>query len=334
MGDQFEASQSNESEKVKDVRHVTSAAANNTRQRKHRRSGDARLESADRHIRRIRVPDMFRSHAQASAAGRNVAIVGRRVVVRCENCKCVFVPNLPEVAYDTFPSEFFQLYVEQGAGIDLIVDPLFLVPTSSVRRFLDVGCAFGFGVDFATHALGWQATGLEPSELGKLGREVLGIDLQVAYLDERTAIDEPYDLVFSSEVLEHVRDPRAFLAAAVRALSADGVLMLTTPNADHLSADRSVFSQVSILSYPLHCILYARSTLERVLREAGLPHVHIVERQDTLIAMASRAAFSPIDAKLDRGLLRTYLQKRFEQLPKATPAATGFVYRLFKETVN
>ncbi len=226
------------------------------------------------------------------------------------------------------------MYVEQGAGIDLIVDPLFLVPTTSVRRFLDVGCAFGFGVDFATHALGWQATGLEPSELGKLGREMLGIDLQATYLDEQTPIDEPYDLVFSSEVLEHVRNPRAFLAAAVRALSADGVLMLTTPNAEHLTVDRSVFSQVSILSYPLHCILYARSTLERVLREAGLPHVHIVERQDTLIAMASKSALSPIDAKLDRGLLRTYLQKRFEQLPKATPAATGFVYRLFKETVN
>ena len=261
-------------------------------------------------------------------------LIGRRVVVRCENCACVFVPDLPEVAYDTFPSEFFQLYVEQGAGIDLIVDPLFLVPTTSVRRFMDVGCAFGFGVDFATHALGWQATGLEPSELGKLGREMLGIDLRAEYLDERTLIDEPYDLVFSSEVLEHVRNPRAFLAAAVRALAADGVLMLTTPNADHLTEDRSVFSQVSILSYPLHCILFARSTLERVLREAGLPHVHIVERGDTLIAMASRKMLSPIDAKLDRGLLRTYLRKRFEQLPKATPAATGFAYRLFKEAVN
>ena len=261
-------------------------------------------------------------------------LVGRRLVVRCGNCACVFVPNLPEVPYDAFPSEFFQLYVEQGAGIDLIVDPLFLVPTSSVRRFLDVGCAFGFGVDFATHALGWQATGLEPSELGTLGREVLGIDLRAAYLDDRIAFDEPYDLVFSSEVLEHVRNPRAFLAAAVRALAADGVLMLTTPNAEHLTEDRSAFSQASILSYPLHCILFARSTLERVLREAGLPYVHIVERQDTLIAIASRTALSPIDAKLDRGLLRTYLQKRFAQLPKATPAATGFAYRLFKEAVN
>ena len=51
-------------------------------------------------------------------------LVGRRVVVRCENCACVFVPNLPEVPYDTFPSAFFQLYVEQGASIDLMVDPL------------------------------------------------------------------------------------------------------------------------------------------------------------------------------------------------------------------
>ena len=38
-------------------------------------------------------------------------MVGRRVVVRCEKCACGVVPNLPVVPYDSFPEEFFQLYV-------------------------------------------------------------------------------------------------------------------------------------------------------------------------------------------------------------------------------
>jgi 2-polyprenyl-3-methyl-5-hydroxy-6-metoxy-1,4-benzoquinol methylase len=262
------------------------------------------------------------------------SLSGARAVVRCANCEAVFIPELPAWPYDAFPTEFVRLYIEQGASIDLMVQPLLMLPRSSVRRYLEVGCGFGFGVDFAAQALGWTAIGLEPSQLGVAGRAALGIDLRAEYLDENTAFSELHDVVFSSEVLEHVPEPRPFLRAAVRALAPHGVLMLTTPNAARLTPAASEYSQLSILSYPFHAILYTRHTLERVLTEVGLPFVHVIERDDTLIAMASTREFTPLEARLDRADFQAYLSHRLARLEPGTPVATGYAYRLFKECVN
>lgn len=264
----------------------------------------------------------------------NSRLVGTRPMVRCSECEALFFPKLPVWPYDAFPPEFVQLYIEQGASIDLMVQPLFRLPTSSVRRYLEVGCGFGFSVDFAAHALGWAATGLEPSQLGEAGRAALGIDVRHEYLNEQTSFAELHDLVFSSEVLEHVPEPKPFLRAAVRALAPGGVLMLTTPNAARLNQNASRFSQLSILSYPFHAILYTRATLTRVLVEAGLPFVHVFERDDTLIAMASAKPLEPVDGSLDRAHFRGYLEQRLRQLAPGTAAAAGFAYRSFKECVN
>lgn len=270
--------------------------------------------------------------AKARLLSARSTLVGPRAVVRCACCEAVFVPDLAAWPYNDFPSDFAPLYVEQGAGIDLMVEPLFLLPESSVRRYLEVGCGVGFGVDFATHALGWNAVGLEPSQLGVVGREQLGIDLRTEYLREDTALSELNDLVFSSEVLQYVPKPKPFLRAAARALAPGGALILTTPNAARLTPDTARFAQLSILSFPLRVILYARATLERILAEVGLPFVHLIERGDTLIAVASAQPLEvQRDAQLDRGRYRAYLWRRLEQLKPGTSVANGLAYRLLKE---
>ncbi|HEV2569171.1 bifunctional 2-polyprenyl-6-hydroxyphenol methylase/3-demethylubiquinol 3-O-methyltransferase UbiG [Sphingomonas sp.] len=101
------------------------------------------------------------------------------------------------------------------------------------RSAADVGCG----------------AGLLCEPLARLGADVVGIDAapeniaaarlhaegQGLAIDYRTgSIDvlgaEPFDLITSMEVIEHVEDPAAFLGGLAAALAPGGMLILSTPN--------------------------------------------------------------------------------------------------------
>jgi 2-polyprenyl-6-hydroxyphenyl methylase / 3-demethylubiquinone-9 3-methyltransferase len=96
--------------------------------------------------------------------------------------------------------------------------------------------------------------GLLCEPLARLGAEVVGIDAapeniaaarlhaegQGLAIDYRTgSIDvlgsEPFDLITSLEVIEHVEDPAAFVRGLADALAPDGLLILSTPNRTPIS---------------------------------------------------------------------------------------------------
>lgn len=56
------------------------------------------------------------------------------------------------------------------------------------------------------------------------------LTFELADLDALRASGRTFDVIICSEVLEHVADPRAFLAALRSMLRDDGALVLTTPN--------------------------------------------------------------------------------------------------------
>jgi 2-polyprenyl-6-hydroxyphenyl methylase/3-demethylubiquinone-9 3-methyltransferase len=108
----------------------------------------------------------------------------------------------------------------------------------SGRSALDVGCG----------------AGLLCEPLARLGAAVTGIDaaaenIAVAHahaqqsgltIDYRTGGieglgDRRFDLVTSMEVIEHVTDPRAFVAGLAGALAEGGLMVLSTPNRTALS---------------------------------------------------------------------------------------------------
>ncbi|HVG48169.1 MAG TPA: hypothetical protein VM899_08560, partial [Rubellimicrobium sp.] len=76
--------------------------------------------------------------------------------LRCPRCGVAFLQDLTPPDYETSMAVQLDYYVEQGAGIDCIVAPLLRLPPESVRRCLDIGCSFGFALDFCRSALGWE----------------------------------------------------------------------------------------------------------------------------------------------------------------------------------
>ncbi|AKU91944.1 class I SAM-dependent methyltransferase [Vulgatibacter incomptus] len=97
-----------------------------------------------------------------------------------------------------------------------------LVPPGEGRTALDVGCR----------------AGVQTRWLQGRGYTVTSIDVEKKF-DEARVVDandplpfpdESFDLVWCSEVLEHLRDPARALAELQRVVKPGGELVLTTPN--------------------------------------------------------------------------------------------------------
>ncbi|MSP89131.1 MAG: class I SAM-dependent methyltransferase [Alphaproteobacteria bacterium] len=259
-------------------------------------------------------------------------------LLACGACGAAFFADFEPPAYEsaTGIAASVKFYVEQGAGMDVMLEPLFAIERANVRRYMEVGCGFGFALDFAREMFGWEVQGVDPSSIAVAGRAALGLPIDNRYLTRDSDFGgRKFDLVYSSEVIEHIPDPRPFLGAVQAALSDDGVLLLTTPNAGRIGPDTPDGALNPLLSAGFHCILYTVGSLTRILQEAGYAHVSVIERDYSLHAVAGRRPVAFLaSASVDRSLYRRYLTARVESSEADTPLANGFAYRLFKEMVN
>ena len=105
-------------------------------------------------------------------------------------------------------------YVEQGAGIDLVVAPLLRLPRGTIRRCLEIGCSAGFALDFGRFAFGWEVLGVDPSPLATAGARRWDSPSAAPYFNADLDLGpERFDLAICSEVLEHIPEPHSLLAA-------------------------------------------------------------------------------------------------------------------------
>jgi 2-polyprenyl-6-hydroxyphenyl methylase / 3-demethylubiquinone-9 3-methyltransferase len=101
------------------------------------------------------------------------------------------------------------------------------------RTALDVGCGAGLLAEPLAR-LGAKVTGLDASpEVIAIAREhAAAMGLQIDYrVGDVQALEGEFDLITCLEVVEHVADPIAFVAALARRLAPGGLLIMSTPNA-------------------------------------------------------------------------------------------------------
>ncbi len=103
----------------------------------------------------------------------------------------------------------------------------------SGKRALDVGCGAGLLAEPLAR-LGAEVTGLDAAaeNVAVAATHAAGAGLAITYRHgELAALEaEPFDLVTSMEVIEHVADKPAFVAQLARHLAPGGLLALSTPN--------------------------------------------------------------------------------------------------------
>ncbi|WP_298215251.1 class I SAM-dependent methyltransferase [Acidocella sp.] len=263
---------------------------------------------------------------------------GRYRLQLCPRCDVRFASALATMDYGG--DELLQIgwpayYAQIGAGIWPITDPLSRIAKPPGARALEIGGAYGFGLDFCVHARGWRGVGYDPSPLAGLGARALGLDLRQGYFTAEALGDGPWDVILATEVVEHLEDPPAFLRLMRQAIADDGMLVLTTPNAAWITPALSPGELYALLAPGAHVVLQSARSLELALKAAGFSQVTVRTEAATLTAYASPAPFRlEEEFGARRGLYRRYLGQRAAAAAPGSDPQLGFAGRLIFDAVN
>lgn len=255
--------------------------------------------------------------------------------LRCAACGAVFTPGALPPSYESDGplDETVQYYVEQLAAIDTVVDPLFTLDRTRVRRYAEIGCSFGFALDFGRREFGWEVRGVDPSALAAAGGPLLGLPIETRYFTEDEPLPPPpADLLVASEVVEHVADPHAFMRALAASLTPEGVLVLSTPNAAAVYPDTPHGALMQVLCPGYHLVLLTAAGLRRLVEAHGFRHHHVRETPTGLTIFAGRQPFAwAPDGRTDRAAYVRYLHGRLADAPPGSALECGMLYRLLRE---
>ncbi len=143
-------------------------------------------------------------------------------------------------------------------------------------RVLDLGSGAGdFTAEIA--GAGAQVLGIEVAEaaIARARARHPRLEFRPAPVDGPLPLeDASFDLVWASEVIEHVADTARWLSEVRRVLAPGGRLALTTPSHGRL---RVALGGIERFSEPLgdHLHLYTRRSLSGVLEELGFEAVRV-----------------------------------------------------------
>lgn len=143
-------------------------------------------------------------------------------------------------------------------------------------RALDLGCGDGSFMA-AIAAAGAHPVGAEVAEaaLARARERHPELDFRLVPIDGPLPFeDASFELVWASEVIEHVADTARWLSEVRRVLKPGGRLLVTTPNHGRL---RLVLEGIERLAPPLgdHLHLYTGAALRLLLEEFGFGEVRV-----------------------------------------------------------
>ncbi len=153
-------------------------------------------------------------------------------LAECGNCRTRFLQPLPtEEELSQFYSPHYygsDWYKHEGKGRAF---GRAMLPRGREGKFLDVGCSLGFFLDGVRQTSGWQVYGVEISpEAAAYAREKLRLDVRCGSLESLDFATASFDYLHVNNVLEHVKDPSAFLKECRRLLRPGGRMYLSVPN--------------------------------------------------------------------------------------------------------
>ena len=196
----------------------------------------------------------------------------------CSNCGFIFMRKIPTGAeLESYYSVYaYESEKEMPEPTRISLEKL-VKGFNSYRqnnRILDVGCGDGWILDIAKKD-GWDAYGTEYSARAIEICEAKGIKMYKGVLrPEKMQVNE-FDVIVSSETIEHINNPREDFSNICKLLRKGGLLYVTTPNFN--SYLRYLLKEkYNIIKYPEHLSYYTKTTLNTLLTNCGFKKVELL----------------------------------------------------------
>lgn len=138
---------------------------------------------------------------------------------------------------------------------------------------LDVGCGNGRYLS-TMRALGWKVQGVELSENGVKVCQASGLPVHHGDLASAAFPDASFELITVRHVIEHVPDPRAFMAELARILMPGGRLIIETPNSNALGR-KWLGANWFANEVPRHLILFNEKNINKLAHSHGLSRISL-----------------------------------------------------------
>jgi 2-polyprenyl-3-methyl-5-hydroxy-6-metoxy-1,4-benzoquinol methylase len=205
-------------------------------------------------------------------------------VVRCADCDFLFLNPQPsdEILRKIYSGEYFC-----GANDDTMRAHVATLKTATAESYLDllhqrgvpsgrlleVGCGDGYQLH-AAERRGYEVTGIEFSDYAA-AKARAGLTRGAVLVGDLTTANiapESFDVCILADVIEHVRDPRAFLEHVWRALKPGGAVLIATPSIESWSA--RVMGGGWMEFKTEHMSYFGKRTLQSLLWQTGFEAVH------------------------------------------------------------
>lgn len=217
--------------------------------------------------------------------------VGEWQIGQCGVCSLIYVNPIPffdKANYHELSRDFYYTRLQREitpAKVEFekcqirsqFVEISILAPhCHKIVKFLDVGCGPGLAVRAAVE-LGCEAVGIDiDSELVRLGKDQLRVDLRCSDLIECQFDDNQFNFVRLRSVLHLLPNPYDVLVEIKRLLTPGGVVLITVPNENGLLNQLNLLlgkkrkNRLGTLVLPYHSHAFTPMTLKRLLARAGL----------------------------------------------------------------
>lgn len=197
-------------------------------------------------------------------------------LLRCADCKTVVVDPYPtpeqlNAFYQNYgKSEQYMRKKDSKLRRSLKRAKRMLSEKPPGKKFLDVGCSVGFMTEAARMA-GCESFGIDIDDTAvNIAREHFKDckfeTIDIAKLAER---GDTFDMVYMSEVIEHVPDPDGFMAAVSKVMNKGALLYITAPDAGHFGVPRE-FTKWDMVVPPHHLTYLTRDGMKRLLTRHGI----------------------------------------------------------------